>query len=101
MNKVAEQLANKGMQLALDAKREWSETASEWLQELPKGTRFTSEDLTYSIGYPAGAQIGNANNAVGAKIRTWANAGLIYRSSFTQSNNTRSHGRMIAEWTKL
>ena len=89
MNKIAEELANKGMQLALDAKREWSEMASEWLRELPKGTRFTSEDLTYSIGYPAGEQIGNANNAVGAKIR------------FTQSNNTRSHGRMIAEWTKL
>jgi len=98
---TAEQLAERGMQLALDAKQEWSQTADEWLEELPTGTRFTSEDLTYSIGYPNSWNPGlNANNAVGAKIRTWANAGLIARNSFAKTSRTKSHGRLIAEWTK-
>lgn len=98
---TAEQLAERGMQLALAAKQEWSQTADEWLEELPTGTRFTSEDLTYSIGFPGEWHHSlNANNAVGAKIRTWANAGLIARSSFTKSQRTESHGRLIAEWTK-
>jgi hypothetical protein len=95
------QIAIDGMNKALAAKPEWSKLADQWLSELPEGTRFTSEDLTYSIGYPAGDNLGNANNAVGAKIRTWGNAGLTYRSGYTQSNNLRSHGRMIAEWTKI
>lgn len=101
MNKVAEKLANEGMQLALESKKEWSETADAWLEELPEGTRFSSEDLTYSIGYPNhwNPKL-NANNAVGAKIRTWAVAGLISRTSFTKTSRTKSHGRLIAEWIK-
>jgi len=95
------QLAIEGMEKALASKEDWSRIADKWLSELPTGTKFTSEDLTYSIGYPAGDHADNANNAVGAKIRTWGNAGLTYRSGYTQSNNLRSHGRMIAEWTKI
>jgi len=101
VNPKAEQLAAIGIQQALAARPSWSQLADKWLLQQRKGFVFTSEDLTNEIGYPTEENSLNSNNAVGAKIRTWANAGITFRSSFTKSNNERSHGRLIAEWTKL
>ena len=94
----ADFLAEEGMQLALNAKPEWSKQADDWFASLPLGTEFTSEDLIAAIGLPDSSEP-NANNAVGAKIRSWSKthtAQIGYRKTI----RVTSHSRVISIWRK-
>ena len=93
----ADFLRDTGMQLALDAKPDWSALADEWFALLPEGTEFTSEDLVNAIGLPDNSAP-NSNNAVGAKIRA-----LASKSDEVGSRKTvriTSHSRRVVIWRK-
>ena len=92
-------LRDTGMQLALDAKPDWSALADEWFANLEEGTEFTSEDLVNAIGLPMATEpTVNQNNAVGAKIRS-----LAFQSTEVGSRKTvriTSHSRRVVIWRK-
>jgi len=96
---VGEELANIGTATALVNKDYWSDKADAWLAGLPFDTLFTSEDLVNTIGLPTHAGL-NANNAIGAKMRTWSHQKMITRVGFEKATRSVSHGRFIAVWTK-
>jgi hypothetical protein len=92
-------LRDTGMQLALDAKPDWSALADEWFANLPEGTEFTSEDLVSNIGLPMTAEPGvNRNNAVGAKIRSLASKSE--EVGFRKTVRITSHSRRVVVWRK-
>lgn len=92
-------LRDTGMQLALDAKPDWSALADEWFASLPEGTEFTSEDLVNNVGLPTTAESGvNRNNAVGAKIRSLASQSTEVGSRKTV--RISSHSRRVVVWRK-
>jgi len=88
------------LDFALEAKPEWSAKADNWLETAPSGYEFTSEDLTSAIGYPDEDNGINTNNAIGAKVRSWAKSGLTEKNGYINSINARSHGRVVAKWRK-
>jgi len=87
-----------GMKAALLAKHDWSIEADRWFQSLPDGAEFTSEDLTNAIGFPTTSSA-NGNNAIGAKIRTWADK-RTEKVGYKKTIRTISHSRMIVIWRK-
>jgi hypothetical protein len=92
-------LRDTGMQLALDAKPDWSALADEWFANLPEGTEFTSEDLVNAVGLPTPAESGvNRNNAVGAKIRSLASKSE--EVGFRKTVRITSHSRRVVVWRK-
>ena len=92
-------LRDTGMQLALDAKPDWSALADEWFASLPEGTEFTSEDLVNNVGLPTTEESGvNRNNAVGAKIRSLASQSTEVGSRKTV--RISSHSRRVVIWRK-
>lgn len=96
-----ELLGEEGAKKALEAKPDWSSLADNWLTSIPTGETFTSEALTEAIGYPSGTYVVmNTNNAVGAKMKVWAQGNLIAKEGYTKSTNWRSHGRVITLWRK-
>ena len=99
MSITGEELANKGSRLALISKSIWSFDADLWLNDLPVGERFTSDDLINAIGLPDKASP-NSNNAVGAKIRNWSHSKKVDRVGLGKALRVSSHGRMIALWEK-
>jgi hypothetical protein len=95
---IGDILANEGAHLALLSKDEWSKRADEWFSLLQEGENFTSEDLVKAIGLPASLKQ-NKNNAVGAKMRYWAE-NYAERIGYKKTTRTTSHSRMIAVWRK-
>ena len=96
---TAELLKTRGMQLALDSKPDWSAQAEEWFNSLPEDWTFTSEDLILAVGLPTTAESGiNQNNAVGAKMRSWA--GRTQEVGFRKTVRITSHSRRIIVWRK-
>lgn len=93
----ADFLRDSGMQLALDAKPDWSALADAWFDLLPEGTEYTSEDLVNAIGLPDNSAL-NSNNAVGAKIRSLASR--ADEVGFRKTVRTTSHSRRIVVWRK-
>ena len=95
---IGDMLANNGAKSALLSKEDWSQRADEWFALLEEGANFTSEDLIKAVGLPASISE-NGNNAVGAKMRYWAD---IYteRIGYKKTTRTTSHSRMIAVWRK-
>lgn len=91
----ADFLRDTGMQLALDAKPDWSALADEWFANLPEGTEFTADDLTNAIGLPTTSNP-NSNNAVGAKIRGFRSEAIGYRKTV----RVISHSRDLKLWRK-
>lgn len=94
---TSDTLKLQGMQLALDAKPDWSALADEWFNSLPLGTDFTSEDLIQAVGLPDDSQL-NSNNAVGAKIRSWV--GRTQEVGYRKTVRITSHSRRIVLWRK-
>ena len=94
---TVDRLKFQGMQLALDSKPDWSIRADNWFNSLPEGERFTSEDLISAIGLPDSPNL-NANNAVGAKMRSWA--GRTTEVGFRKTVRVTSHSRRIIVWRK-
>ena len=94
---TAELLKTRGMQLALDSKPDWSAQAEEWFNCLPEDWTFTSEDLISAVGLPDYSNL-NANNAVGAKMRSWA--GRTQEVGFRKTVRITSHSRRIIVWRK-
>lgn len=93
----ADSLRDNGMQLALDAKPDWSALADEWFANLEEGSEFTSEDLVKAIGLPD-SSLPNSNNAVGAKIRS-----LAFHSQevgYRKTVRITSHSRRVVIWRK-
>lgn len=87
----------RGMQLALDAKTDWSALADEWFNSLPLGADFTSEDLVRAVGLPD-SPLPNSNNAVGAKMRSWS--GRTQEVGYRKTVRITSHSRRIIVWRK-
>ncbi len=100
MSITSDKLANEGTRLALIAKSIWGFDADLWLNDLPIGERFTSEDLINAIGLPDKSNP-NSNNAVGAKVRNWAHQGKVERVGFGKTQRASSHSRMIVLWEKI
>lgn len=88
------------MQGALRMAPDWVERADAWFQSQPKGTLFTSEDVTAAIGFPSGGNGTNRNNAVGAWVQKLSRQSVIERSHAIQSRNPASNGATIWVWMK-
>lgn len=79
---------------------QWYDAAEAWIMRQPKGTRFTSEQMTQAIGKPS-ATGQHANNAVGAFISGQSRLKRIKPIGYVPSQNRESHGHVIREWVKL
>ena len=96
---ISDSLKYQGMQLALSNAPEWSERADTWFESIPSGSIFTSEDLISAVGLPQTAEYPlNRNNAVGAKMRSWA--GQTEEVGFRKTTRVTSHSRRIIVWSK-
>ena len=93
----ADFLRDTGMALALKSKPEWSQLADEWFAGLEEGSEYTSEDLISAIGLPDSPD-SNANNAVGAKMRSLATQSQ--EVGFKKTVRITSHSRRIIVWRK-
>lgn len=93
-------LRDEGMARATAAVMPWPDEARAWVRALPKGTVFTSEDLTDAIGLPRGEVGTNQNNAVGAIMRACSTANLIRKVGLRQSRKRQAHGATIIEWVR-
>jgi len=91
-----------GMAHALDgAALDWRERADRWVETLPPGATFTSEDLTDAVGLPVGQVGTNKNNAVGAVISAYARTGLIHDSgTWIKSSRASSHAAKVSVWMR-
>ena len=78
----------------------WYDAAERWIMRQPKGTRFTSEQLTTCIGKPSPTAM-HANNAVGAFISGQSRLKRIKPVGYTTSTHPGSHSAVIREWVKL
>lgn len=96
---VGERLANQGAQLSLIFQREWTRKAEDWFATLIPGDTFTSEDLIAAVGYPD-QRSANSNNAIGAKVRTWSQQGLVTKRGYAKTTRSQSHSRIIVLWEK-
>ena len=84
----------------LNAASDWRYKADGWFNNLPSGSQFTSESVTERVGFPAGQQASNRNNAVGAWMMSKASKGLIHKVEAVASQNNKSHGATIWIWRK-
>ena len=96
---VGERLANEGAQLSLIFQREWTRKAEDWFATLIPGDTFTSEDMIAAVGYPD-QRSANSNNAIGAKVRTWSQQGLVTKHGYAKTTRSQSHSRIIVLWEK-
>ena len=96
---VGERLANEGAQLSLIFQREWTRKAEDWFATLIPGDTFTSEDMIDAVGYPD-QRSANSNNAIGAKVRTWSQQGLVTKRGYAKTTRSQSHSRIIVLWEK-
>lgn len=96
---VGERLANEGAQLSLIFQREWTRKAEDWFATLIPGDTFTSEDMIAAVGYPD-QRSANSNNAIGAKVRTWSQQGLVTKRGYAKTTRSQSHSRIIVLWEK-
>lgn len=71
----------------------WWAEADRWLELQPIGDQFTADDLIACIGKPMGSA-----NQIGARLRSWASAGAIVRTGYTEATRKESHGRAVAVW---
>lgn len=85
---------------AVDFAADWRIKADEWFDRLYPGDTFTSEDVTAAVGFPAGQNGMNRNNAVGGWIQRLAHKDKIHRVSDTSSSNPQGHGATIGLWRK-
>lgn len=85
---------------AMRAASDWVYKADRWFSTLPSGAQFSSEDVTAAVGFPAGEQASNRNNAVGAWVRKLATQERILRSHPIASRNRASNGATIWVWRK-
>jgi hypothetical protein len=78
---------------------DWRLAAGRWLQTLPRGHQFTSEDLVAACGLPRGAIGTNQNNAVGALISGYARRGVIRDTGrWIKSQRASSHAAKLTVW---
>ena len=89
------------MTAALDHAADWRVKADTWFAGLPVGRTFTSEDITRDVGFPAGEQGMNRNNAVGAFIKALKFHNKINNSGYVTSRNKNSNGAVIGVWSKV
>lgn len=97
---VGMKLANNGTMAALIAQNTWSMRAEEWFDAILVSELFTAEDLVRAVGLP-NPNLPKANNAIGAKIRSWSHAGYIAPAGYTKSGRSTSHARVIAIWERI
>lgn len=97
---VGTQLANNGTMATLIANNTWSERADKWFDEVMVGELFTAEDLVRVVGLP-NPELPKANNAIGAKIRSWSHAEYIVPAGYTKSGRSVSHARIIVIWERV
>jgi len=79
---------------------DWKVKADRWFDALPRGSRFTSEDVTDAVGLPSGDHGLHRNNAVGAWVRFMVRDHRIARVDTTSSRNPASHSAVICIWQK-
>jgi len=89
------------MTAALDHAADWRIKADTWFAGLHVGYRFTSEDITHDVGFPAGEQGMNRNNAVGAFIKALKFHKRIKNVDYVPSRNEKSNGAVIGVWVKV
>jgi hypothetical protein len=98
---LGEQLKEEGMAAAMDASPTWSQQARAWIEDLPAGQDFTSEDLTFWLGLPRIAPGIHRNNAVGAVVNGAARSHLIAKTGYESAHRALSHGSVLARWVRL
>ena len=77
----------------------WQREASKWLDALPSGTEFTTDDLYERIGNPDTEA--NRNNVVGAWVNAQATRGLIRDTGrMVRSGRESRHRNKIAVWRR-
>lgn len=75
----------------------WAPKASAWIAGLPLGYQFTAEDLRDACGNP------DANNAMGAVIRTARQRHLIFNrdGAFVSCARVKRHGAPMRVWERM
>ncbi len=83
-----------GVQLALDASRDWADVAFEEIERLAeRGVIFTADDLVLAVGAPDNPKV------IGAVFRTASRRGLIEAVGFERSRRIQRHGGWSMRWT--
>lgn len=89
------------MDKALTAKELWTLQAELAIKQLANHrAEFSADDLIELVGLPAGVEIVNGNNAVGALFRKFSRQGLIKQRGWVASSRPDNHGRQIRTWVR-
>lgn len=72
---------------------EWWDRAGAWLNQQPRGYRFTADDLVAALGKPEGSV-----NQIGARLRSWAVADRIDPVGYDEATRPESHARILRVW---
>jgi len=98
------QIADKAQDLmdkALTAKELWTVQAELAIKQLAHHrAEFSADDLIELVGLPAGTEIVNGNNAVGALFRKFSRQGFIKHRGWVASSRPDNHGRQIRTWVR-
>lgn len=94
---IGEQLRDEGIDrvLSADANEEWRDAAYRWMEALPIGRIFTSNDLVEQIGMPP------SPNAVGAIMRAAGVQGITRNTGvYRKSARPSCHAAILALWVR-
>lgn len=91
---IADALADAGMSAAASVE-EWVDRAEAWVRAVPRGHRFTAEDVREAIGAPDHA------NAFGAVFRSMSKALVIVEVGTVRSSIVSRRGARIGLWERI
>lgn len=86
---------SEGITKVLEHEKSWSDLALDWIWNLPRGTKFTSEDMTAVLGLP------DSVNAVGAVMRTAGERGWIKKGPPTTAKRPNQNSTTIFVWERV
>jgi hypothetical protein len=90
-----EALKEQGQDRATSVSLEWAFAARAWVQLLPRGHRFTAEDLRQAVGSPP------SSRAMGG-VFTWANRHKMARQvGFETASRRQRHHGVLGVWEAL
>lgn len=88
-------LKEEGQARATSASLSWTVRAREWLRARPRGSTYTSEDLTADLGQPP------SSGAVGS-VMTWgARQGLHRKVGRRQATRPNQHAAELTVWEAI
>lgn len=83
-----------GQDSAIQAQPDYASEAMAWIGSLPRGQRFTADDVAAAIGNPPSRGVSGA--AIGAASKQ----GLIMGNGYVTSRRIGNRGRVLCQWVR-